>query len=78
MRLYGRTTGNYNVKMTSYGGPPFGIDQLIINRDFVPAPFGWDQGDGFDFRLEFIQQISYQTGSARGVVSDGAVLNGYF
>jgi hypothetical protein len=50
-----------------------GIDQFLVNRYFKPASFGWHQGDRFDFRLKVFQKVGCQTGSAIGVVSDGAV-----
>jgi hypothetical protein len=56
-------------------GGSLGIDQLVIDRDFVPTVAGWNQHDGpngvlpSDERLECVNQRFRQTGGPRRVVS---------
>ncbi len=52
-----------------------GKDQLAVDHDFKEAAFARDQLPGTDKLLDvpFLQDLSRQTDSARGVVSDRAV-----
>ena len=56
-------------------GLQFGIDEFPIHTDFKPTPIGWNDRNGFDGVLKAIQQSGHQTGSTRGVLSNGAVFD---
>jgi hypothetical protein len=53
----------------------FGIDQFIVHLDFEPAPIRREEGQGFYFRFELLQQIIRQADSPASVMSDRAVSN---
>ncbi len=50
-----------------------GIQQFAVDRELKPAAFRRHQGNRIDFRLEFLKELGYQTGSSIGVVSDCTV-----
>jgi hypothetical protein len=54
-------------------GCKLGVEQFIINRDLESPSVGRHQGDRFDLRLKFFEQLSCQTDSTIGVVSDRAI-----
>lgn len=48
-------------------------NQLVVNGELKATTIGRDQGDRFDIWLKLVEQLSYQTGSSIGVMSDCAV-----
>ena len=56
-------------------GLELGIDQGIVNRDFVASPFRREKGDRFDLRLEILKEFVGQAHGSVGIVSDRTVTN---
>ena len=54
-------------------GLQLGEKQIAIDGELKTASIGGYQGEGFDLRLEFFQQLGCQTDSPVGVVSDRTV-----
>lgn len=52
-------------------------DEVAVDRDFEPAAVGGDEFPTFDAGLEFFEQSLRHTDGAWGVVSNGAVFDGY-
>ncbi len=50
-----------------------GKEQLVIHRELEAAAIRGHQGDRLNIGLELVNQLSYQTGSTIGVVSDRTV-----
>lgn len=51
----------------------FGVDQLTIYTDLVPASIGWDESHAFDFRFKVLEQIVHQAHGPVSVMSDLAI-----
>jgi hypothetical protein len=54
-------------------GAQLRVEQLSVHADFELSPVRWNQGQGFDLRFEFFEQVDCQTGSLVGVMSDRTV-----
>jgi hypothetical protein len=51
----------------------FGVDQLPVDTDFVPAAIGRDESHAFDLRFEMLEQIVRQANGPVSVMSDLAI-----
>jgi hypothetical protein len=54
-------------------GLELGINQSVVDTDFVPASIGGDESHALDFRFEVFEQIACQAHGPVGVMSDRAV-----
>lgn len=59
-------------------GLEFGVYQLIVHSDLVPAPLRRDEHNILDLRLEILKQFLCQVHGPVGEVSDSAINDGYF
>ena len=59
-------------------GLEFGVYQLIVHGDLVPASIGRDECNTLNLRLEVFEQFVRQAHGSVGVVSDCAIEDGNF
>ena len=57
-------------------GLEFGINELVVDGDLVPASLGGEERDGLDLRFEVLEQVICQAHGPVGVVSDCTICDG--